>query len=164
MPHAFVSYLHEDSPIVERLLDDLRRAGVEIWFDRESLRAGSRWAETIETAIESGGFFVACFSRAYARCEQTHLHEELTVARRTLRTRARERAWLIPVLIDGCSPQKVGLVGHDARRRRARLRCSHRRLGQRLCRRLAAPLPRADRVRRKAASWRERHVAHLDRP
>ena len=110
MPHSFVSYLHEDSPTVERLVDELRRAGVETWFDRESLRAGGRWAEAIETAIESGGFFIACFSRAYARREQTYMHEELAVARRALRARARERAWLIPVLIDGCSPQEVGLT------------------------------------------------------
>lgn len=110
MTHAFVSYVHDDSAAVRRLVGDLRRAGVAVWIDRDSLRAGERWAEAIERAIRGGAFFVACFSRAYVRRERRYMDEELAVARAVLADRSIGRDWLLPLLIDEVSPEAAGLT------------------------------------------------------
>ena len=110
MPHAFVSYVRDNSSEVERLVRDLRSAGVEVWYDRDSLKAGSRWAEAIAAGIESGGFFLACFSKEYASRERTYMDEELVVARALMAQRRDDRSWLIPLLLNGCTPGGVGLL------------------------------------------------------
>ncbi len=110
MPHAFVSYVRDNSSEVERLVRDLRSAGVEVWYDRDSLKAGSRWAEAIVAGIESGGFFLACFSKEYASRERTYMDEELVVARALMAQRREDRSWLIPLLLNGCTPGGVGLL------------------------------------------------------
>ena len=110
MPHVFVSYVRDNTPEVECLVRDLRLAGVEVWYDRDSLKAGSYWAEAIVAGIESGGFFLACFSKEYASRERTYMDEELVVARAMLAQHRENRSWLIPLLLNGCTPGGVGLV------------------------------------------------------
>jgi len=110
MPHAFVSYVRDNTPEVERLVRDLRLAGVEVWFDRDALKAGGRWAEAIVAGIEAGGYFLACFSKEYASRERTYMDEELAVARAVLRQRSDGDAWLIPLLLNRCTPSDVGLA------------------------------------------------------
>jgi len=100
MSHVFISYVREDALRVDQLAQDLKRAGVEVWLDREQIRAGQRWRDAIRNAIRSGALFVACFSRASARREKTHMNEELVVAIEELRIRAADRAWFVPVRID----------------------------------------------------------------
>ena len=61
---AFVSYVREDQATVMRLVEELRGAGVEVWWDKEGLRAqgGARWKKEIEKAIQTGDYFVACYA------------------------------------------------------------------------------------------------------
>ena len=110
MQHAFVSYVRDNAPQIERLASDLKRAGVQVWLDRDSLVAGERWREAIVAAIETGGFFLPCFSREYLLRERTYMDEELQVARAVLASRTVERPWCIPLLLDETSPAKVGLT------------------------------------------------------
>lgn len=114
MNDVFISYVRDDSPAVLRLVGDLRRAGVLPWLDRDSLRAGERWAEAVEAAIRRGAFFLACFSRAYVRRERTYMDEELAVARACLADRGLEPGWLVPVLLDDVTPEAVGLTRDPA--------------------------------------------------
>lgn len=100
MSHVFISYVRDDSARVDELARDLRRAGVEVWLDREQLRAGQRWRDAIRDAIRSGALFVACFSRASARRARTHMNAELVVAVEELQLRAADRAWFVSVLLD----------------------------------------------------------------
>ncbi len=39
---VFISYSTQDAPLVERLKDDLKRAGVDVWIDHEQLQPGTR--------------------------------------------------------------------------------------------------------------------------
>ena len=97
--HVFISYVREDAVAVRRLASDLKAQNVEVWLDRERLRPGVRWQAAIRQAIESGAFFVACFSRHSLAKERSYMNEELTLAIGELRKRPHNQAWFLPVLL-----------------------------------------------------------------
>ena len=41
MPKVFISYVRQNSEIVDKLADELRRAGVTVWLDREEIMPGA---------------------------------------------------------------------------------------------------------------------------
>lgn len=98
--HAFVSYVHEDKEIVDRLCSALREWGVVLWIDREKILAGERWRVAIRKAIRDGAFFLACLSRSSQSKKRSFMNEELVLAIEELRARPADRIWFIPVLLD----------------------------------------------------------------
>jgi hypothetical protein len=78
--HVFISYVHQNRDLVDRLATELRNSGVTVWLDRNDIEPGARWRDAIEKAIHSGKFFIACFSREYSERDQTHMNEELMLA------------------------------------------------------------------------------------
>lgn len=111
MSHVFVSYVREDTREVEQLRDDLTLAGIDVWLDRESLEPGSLWKESIRRAIETGTFFVACFSRQWKEREKTYMNEELILAFDEIRQRPFYRSWFIPVKLTLCDVPDRDLGG-----------------------------------------------------
>jgi hypothetical protein len=101
MSHVFISYVRESSAIVDRLASDLETLGVTVWVDRQRIRPGQRWRSAIRDATRSGTLFVACFSPAYATRHKSYMNEELTLAIDELRQRLSDRAWFIPVILEG---------------------------------------------------------------
>lgn len=65
-PQAFLSYASEDIEEARRLFNGLRSRGVNVWFDKESLRPGP-WKTQIERAIARSKYFVFCLSKAALR-------------------------------------------------------------------------------------------------
>jgi hypothetical protein len=112
--HVFVSYVRENEPIVNRLCDDLRRHGINVWRDREAIKPGQRWQRAIQSAIRDGTYFIACFSRHYSYRSRTYMNEELTVAIEELRTRHPDKVWFIPVRLDNCKVPRSNIgAGED---------------------------------------------------
>ena len=102
---AFVSYVREDQETVMRLVEELRGAGVEVWWDKEGLRAqgGARWKKAIEKAIGDGDYFVACFSDAYwEKAAKSYMSIEIATAIERLRYAPPEARWFIPVRLANC--------------------------------------------------------------
>lgn len=97
---AFVSYVREDTPAIDRLCGDLGRQGVATWIDRDKLEPGVRWKDGVRNAIQQGSGFVACFSKAYEARPRTYMNEELNLAIEELRLRPRDRSWFFPVLLE----------------------------------------------------------------
>ena len=62
LAQVFVAYAREDLAVAERLHGDLAMAGFSPWMDGARLLPGQNWPRAIESAIESSGFFIACFS------------------------------------------------------------------------------------------------------
>ena len=110
MPHdarVFISYLHSNKRTVRRLVADLKAAGVDVWWDEDGLKGGAKWKRQIREAINSGAFFIACFSKQYERRnrrdgEGTYMNEELLVAIERLRKLPQARQWFIPVCLSPC--------------------------------------------------------------
>jgi hypothetical protein len=51
MPKIFISYARVDSEFAEKLVTDLRSAGVDLWFDQHDILPGDRWDSAVETAL-----------------------------------------------------------------------------------------------------------------
>lgn len=106
MPYVFMSYVHNNTRLVQRLCDELTNNGVEVWLDRNDIRAGARWQDAIDDAIQDGAYFIACFSEEYDEREENYMNEELTLAIDRLRKFSTNRAWFIPVKLDRCEIPK----------------------------------------------------------
>lgn len=104
MAHAFLSYVREDSAVIDEVAEFLRSHGVLVWLDRDDIEPGRYWKTAIAEAIESGAFFVAFFSEASLARAKTYMNEELSLALQQLRLRAHDCGWFIPVLIDDVLP------------------------------------------------------------
>jgi hypothetical protein len=108
--HVFISYVRENQAEVYRLCRYLKKAGVKVWLDRQSIAPGVNWKDAIRNAIQEGAFFIACFSKEYQSREETHMNEELTMAIERLRKLRYGRVWFIPVLLAECDvpAQSIG--------------------------------------------------------
>jgi hypothetical protein len=99
---VFISYVHEDAEIVDRLASALISNGFDVWLDRTHLLPGMRWKSVIRNAIRSGDYFIACFSPSYVSKTETFMNEELNIAIDRLRMMNRSREWFFPVILDQC--------------------------------------------------------------
>jgi hypothetical protein len=99
--HAFISYVHEDEELVDRLQDALEAAGVKVWRDKDDLPPGSDWATEIRQAITQRSLaFIACFSNASDSRARSYQYEELVVAVEQFRQLRPGEQWLFPVRFD----------------------------------------------------------------
>ena len=56
-PKIFLSYAREDMGMAKQLYNDLKRFGLDVWLDTESLLPGDRWKDKIQDAIENSNYF-----------------------------------------------------------------------------------------------------------
>lgn len=101
MAHVFISYVHNNQRIAQRLCDDLAHS-VKVWLDRNDIAVGTRWKQAIRRAIRDGDFFIACFSKQYNDKGKTYMNEELSLAIDELRKYPTNRAWFMPVKLNEC--------------------------------------------------------------
>ena len=102
MKKVFISYVCENTEIVDRFYQELDSHGIQVWLDRNDIDPGSRWKRAIRQAIQQGAFFIACFSKEYNARDRTYMNEELTIAIDELRQRPTNRIWFIPVKLNDC--------------------------------------------------------------
>jgi hypothetical protein len=101
--HAFISYVHEDGEVIDRIQKALSAAGITVWRDRDWLLPGDDWQLKIREAITTGALaFIACFSENSVARDTTFQHEELNLAVEQLRLRPPDRPWFIPVRLTDC--------------------------------------------------------------
>jgi hypothetical protein len=101
LARVFVAYVREDLAVAEKLYGDLALAGFSPWMDLVKLLPGQNWPRAIEAAIESSGFFIACFSENSANKRggfQAEIRYALDCARRI----PLDEIFIIPVRLDDC--------------------------------------------------------------
>ena len=98
---VFLSYASEDAEAAARICSSLRNAGIEVWFDQNELRGGAAWDSAIKKQIKTCALFIPIISaNSRARVEGYFRFEwKLAVDRSHLM--AAEKAFLLPVVIDG---------------------------------------------------------------
>jgi hypothetical protein len=101
MAHVFISYKREDQAIINRLVNELRQNGVQVWLDRNDITAGERWDNAIRNAICNGHYFMACFSKMRTGHEKSYANDELHIAIQELQNGKRDKDWFYPVTLDG---------------------------------------------------------------
>ncbi len=62
MSHIFVSYAHDDSEFVNKLVNDLLDHRYDVWQDALNLPGGTRWEDDIMRAIDECSFYVVVWS------------------------------------------------------------------------------------------------------
>lgn len=102
LAYAFLSYVRDDTTVVERLHAALAGRGISVWRDEVSLEPGTPFKAAIREAVAGGRFFVACFSTHFNERARSYMNEELLLAVEELRQRPADLAWLIPVRLDDC--------------------------------------------------------------
>lgn len=104
-PKIFLSYVHEDIGLAKRLYHDLKRHGLDVWFDNESLLPGQEWKKETTKAIRECDYFIGllsnkCFSkRGFA-------HSELKLCYKILEQYfpLDSGIFILPVRADKCKP------------------------------------------------------------
>ena len=97
---VFLSYASEDAEAAARICEALRAAGVEVWFDRSELRGGDAWDSQIKKQIHDCALFVPLISAHTNARIEGYFRGEWNLATRRLENRARDAAFLMPVVID----------------------------------------------------------------
>lgn len=102
-PTAFLSYAREDQDSARRLTDDLRRAGITVWLDQDSLLPGQDWRVAVDNAIRSHRFFIALLS-SRSISKKGYVQKELRIALEVLDQYPESQVFIIPVRLDECAP------------------------------------------------------------
>src|SRR5689334_17232047 len=102
-PIVFLSYAREDLDEVLQIYRHLTASGVSTWFDKESLRPGERWKESVERAIGEAKYFIAVISSRSTN-KRGFVQAELRRALEVLDQTPDNEVYLIPVRLDECRP------------------------------------------------------------
>ncbi len=100
-PKVFVAYVQEDAAPAERLFEELERCGFDPWLDRRKLLPGQNWPRSIEEAIDTSDFFLACFS-ANSVNKKGGFQAEIRYALDYTRRIPLDEIFLIPARLDAC--------------------------------------------------------------
>ena len=106
--------MQENRSAVLQLVHELQKAGINVWFDQETLPPGVFWRDEIKSAVRRHDYFIACFSAEYAARSQTYMNEELELAIEEARQRSTS-PWFIPVLLSGEIPDRQIGAGRSIR-------------------------------------------------
>ncbi len=98
---VFLSYTSQDSEAAKRICDALRQAGVEVWFDQSELRGGDAWDAKIKRQIKNCALFVPVISQHTQERLEGYFRREWRLAVDRTHDMAEEKAFLVPVVIDG---------------------------------------------------------------
>jgi TIR domain/SIR2-like domain len=82
-PKAFVSYASEDVETVEELVAFLEARGIDVWQDKQDLRAGDNWENQLDSVIRKQVHYVVVVQTpAMVRQVEGVFHREITAALR----------------------------------------------------------------------------------
>lgn len=110
-PHAFISYVREDSDAVDGLEAALVAAGIKVWRDKNDIGPGDDWKRVIRRAIQGNSLaFIPCFSTVGNERERSAMREEIHLAIEEYRLRPPDKPWILSVRFDECEVPDYDLV------------------------------------------------------
>jgi tetratricopeptide (TPR) repeat protein len=89
---VFVSYSRRDNDYVTRLIEQVRAAGIRVWFDIEQIHYGERWEHLIRDQVDACAAVIVVMSEAAEA--SPHVGNELSRARQQGKP-------VLPVLLSG---------------------------------------------------------------
>ncbi|MDP3069481.1 MAG: tetratricopeptide repeat protein [Opitutaceae bacterium] len=108
---VFLSYASQDAEAVRRIAEALRAVGVEVWFDQNELVGGDAWDAKIRGQIASCALFVPVISAATQARLEGYFRIEWKLAAQRTHAMADEKAFLLPVVIDGTRDAEAKVPG-----------------------------------------------------
>ena len=96
----FLSYASQDVDAARHIVETLRFAGIEVWFDQSELRGGDAWDRQISKQIRDCALFIALISTHTDARAEGYFRREWRIAVDRTRDMADDEAFLLPVVID----------------------------------------------------------------
>lgn len=93
---VFISYSSPDQGFVDRLVEDLRKAGVSMWYDKWMIRVGDNIVSKIEEGIRSSRYLLVVLSEDSVN--KVWVRKEIEAG--LMREFETESIFVIPVVID----------------------------------------------------------------
>lgn len=105
----FISYAREDEAQAKRLFDYLKSIEeISPWIDRENIKPGIDWAESIFDAISSSQLFILLVSRTSVY-KQGFVQREIEAALKLQSSKGPGKVFIIPLRIDDVDlPDNIG--------------------------------------------------------
>src|SRR5215831_12387177 len=101
----FLSYNSRDRAAVVRVLQLLEERSVTTFFDRDQLRAGSRWVSLLENEVGSSRA-VAVFIGPHGLGDWQEMEMQLALVRQIDEKKAGRAFPVIPIILPGAMPDK----------------------------------------------------------
>lgn len=100
-PVVFICHANEDAAAAIDVAEGLRAAGIGAWLDKDSLRGGEDWNDTVEHLLKEEVQYVAVLQSAAMRHKgEGYVFKEINLALERQIYRLPPRVFLIPVIID----------------------------------------------------------------
>jgi TolB-like protein len=106
---VFLSYAREDGEAARRIAEALRAFGVEVWFDVSELRGGDVWDQKIRRHIKECVLFIPLVSAHSQAREEGYFRREWRLAVDRTQDMAENRAFIVPVVIDGTKESEANV-------------------------------------------------------
>jgi len=97
---VFLSYAREDTAAAQRIAEDLRSHGVEVWFDQTELRGGDAWDSKIRRQIKECALFVPIVSEHAQGRREGYFRLEWKLAAERTHLMAEGVPFIAPVAVD----------------------------------------------------------------
>jgi TolB-like protein/Tfp pilus assembly protein PilF len=97
---VFLSYASEDAPAAQCIAEALRAAGIEVWFEKNSLRGGDAWDRMIRQQIRDCALFIPLISQHSQERLEGYFRLEWKLAVDRSHRMAAERTFIVPVVAD----------------------------------------------------------------
>ena|SRR5579871_6781169 len=95
MSSYFISYSSADRPTAARLADDLREAGIHIWFDQTDIQPSERWDRAVEAGLrQAAGVLLVMSPRSIA---SENVLDEISLTMDAGKP-------IVPLMIEACQP------------------------------------------------------------
>jgi TolB-like protein/Tfp pilus assembly protein PilF len=107
MGAVFLSYASQDAAAAQKVCEGLRGAGIEVWFDQTELRGGDVWDRNIRQQIHDCRLFIAVISAHTDERDEGYFRREWKLAVDRTHDMAEDKAFVVPVVIDGTSERKA---------------------------------------------------------
>src|SRR6516225_9367196 len=104
---VFLSYASQDQEAAQRICMALRAAGIEVWFDQSELRGGDVWDQKIRRQIHDCVLFIPIVSQHTQERLEGYFRHEWKLAIERTHHMAEQKAFLVPVVIDGTRDQEA---------------------------------------------------------
>ncbi len=105
-PKIFLSYAREDMGMAKKLYNDLKRYGLDVWLDTESLLPGDKWE-----AIKNCNYFIALLSSKLMN-KWGFVQKELKTTLEMLDLFPNSKRFILPVRLDDCEICESKLKEH----------------------------------------------------
>jgi TolB-like protein len=106
--HAvFLSYASQDAEAAQRICEALRAAGMEVFLDQSELRGGDAWDKKIRREIQDCVLFIPIVSQHTQERLEGYFRHEWKLAIERTHHMAEQKAFLVPVVVDGTGDQEA---------------------------------------------------------